>query len=145
MDGAWAKARDGGEMFGGGVTLVLREAVAWVGQVGFQHPTVAGDFGEDGRGRDGVAEGVSLDDGGLGPAEGGHRVAVDEGMGWFRRDTFECLVHSLMGGGEDIDAVDDIGFDRDDGEAEVRVSGDEVEKAGARVSGWYHVRGERRV
>lgn len=135
VDGAWAEARDGGEMFRSGVTLVLGKSIARVGLFGFEHPTVAGDLGEDGRGCDGVAEGVSLDDGGLPPTQGRHRVAVDEGMGGFRGDTFERLVHPLVRGGEDVDAVDDVGIDRDDGEAEVGVSGDQVEITGARIGG----------
>lgn len=135
MDGAWAEACDGGEMFRSGVTLVLGESIARVGLFGFEHPTVAGDLGEDGRGCDGVAEGVSLDDGGLPPTQGRHRVAVDEGMGGFRSEPCERLVHALMRGGEDVDAVDDVGFNRDDGEAEVGVSGDQVEITGARVGG----------
>ena len=57
-------------MFGRGVALVGGEAVLGVEEVEVAHEGVAMDFGDDGSGGDGEAEGVAVEEAGLGAGVG---------------------------------------------------------------------------
>ncbi len=63
MEGRRAVFAEGGEVLGGGVALVLRQAVLRIDGVPFFHARVAMRFGEDGGGGDGDAAGVTMDQG----------------------------------------------------------------------------------
>ena len=57
-------------MLGGGVALVGGEAVLGMEEVEVAHEGVAMDFGDDGSGGDGEAEGVAVEEAGLGAGMG---------------------------------------------------------------------------
>jgi len=98
---------------GGGVALVLGEAVARVGGVQRDHAAVPRDLGEDRGSGDAVAPLVSLHEGPLRErgADGDAAVDRDEGRASVRcRGALEGLgegaLHGPEGGLEDVDPVD---------------------------------------
>ena len=69
---------DCGEVFRRSVAFVIREAVARKLLVKFPHDAVPRHFGDDARRRDGIAEAIAIDNGGLRTAKRFHGQTIDE-------------------------------------------------------------------
>ncbi|MEY5026608.1 MAG: hypothetical protein RLZZ244_2136 [Verrucomicrobiota bacterium] len=102
------------EVEGGAVAFVLSEGVLGIGGVQFLHSIIARDLGEDACGGDAEAEGVPTDEGGLGDGEGVDGKSVDEGVVGGGGEAEDGAAHALVGGAEDVEAVDFLGVDFDD-------------------------------
>ncbi len=109
-------------VLGGGIALVGGEAVLGVEQVELAHEGIAVDFGDDGGGRDGEREGVAVIEAGLGAGMGElvevEEHGVDEEVVGLGGEALDGAEHSEAGGLVDVDAVDGLGIDFGDGDAE---------------------------
>jgi hypothetical protein len=110
MLGAGTARAQGGEVAGRSVALIVVEAVAAVGSVEGLHPSVAGDFCDDGGGGDARANGVAANDGLVSAVKAVAVAAVDEdvvGGGIVASgEVGEGAAHGEAGGLKDSDAVD---------------------------------------
>jgi hypothetical protein len=98
-------------MLGSSIALVLRETVVRVKRISLGHQAIASDFGDHARSRDAEAEGVSADHCGLRDGEGMHGKAVDQNVIGRRGEERNGLAHGLVGGAQDIEAVDFFRFE----------------------------------
>jgi hypothetical protein len=128
VDGAGSESLEGAEVIGSAVAFVLGEAVAGVELVELEHETVACDLGEDTGGCDARAQGIAFDEGGLGKRDAGDVEAVDEDVIWRGLELMEGEEHGLVGGVEDVDGVDAVGFHASDGVMDGGVRGEEGEE-----------------
>ena len=107
----------GGEMFGGGVALVLRQAVLRVNGMPFFHSSVPMSFGEDASGGDGDAPGVAVDEGLLFD-EDVELHGIEEQIVGGNAELIEGGGHGLAAGLVDVPGVNALGVDFGDGPGE---------------------------
>ena len=79
------------------------------------HNRIARDFRDDARSRDGEAEAIAVDDGGLGQGKRKHWQAVDENVLWLNGETGDGSSHRLVGRAQNINRVDLDRVDDSDG------------------------------
>ena len=104
------------QVLGGGVALVVSEAVVGVEGVVHGHDVVAVDFGDDGRGGDGDGEGVAVGDAVVRDVDFRQGEGVDEGVLGDGREGGEGFGHGEAAGRGDAKGVDALR--RDDAEAD---------------------------
>ena len=111
---------EGSAVLGRGVALVRGEAVLGVEEVEVAHEGVAVNFGDDGGGGDGEAEGVAVEEAGLGAGMGQlvqvYVHGVDEQVVGGDGEALDGEEHGEAGGLVDVDAVDGLGIDFGDGD-----------------------------
>jgi len=100
----------GCQVLGGGVALVLGQAILRVDDVPFFHAGVAVGFGEDRRGGDGDAAGVAVDEGLL-LDEDVELHGVEEEIVGSDGEQLEGGGHGLAAGLVDIPSIDALGVD----------------------------------
>lgn len=120
VQGARAELGEGFEVLGRAVSFVTGESIVWVLPVEVLHELVAGDLGEDTGGGDAEAEGVAVDDGGVGETEVRDRQAIDEDGVGGRVQSQEGFPHGAVRGLQDVQGVDRLDVDGVEAIAEAR-------------------------
>jgi len=124
MNGARAMDFEALEVKAGGIAFVLGKTVRWVFGIEAEHDAITGDLGKDAGGGDALALAVAFDDGGVRNGKWADGQAVDEGVLGQRRKGADSTPHGLVGGAEDVDAVDLVVLDDRDGPADIRARGE---------------------
>src|SRR6185503_4113824 len=89
-----------------GVAHVPRQIVTGIAAVPLPHDFVARHLGHDGGGRDGVGEGVPLDDGALGDRDARHGQRVHQDQVRAHGQARHRALHGQVGRAQDVEAVD---------------------------------------
>jgi len=116
VNGAGAVLFEGGEMLFGAVAFMLGEAIERVLLVQGQHHAVAGNFGDDGGGGDGEAEGIALDDRTLRQRHGWQAHGIQQERLGGLREAGDGLAHGMFCSLQNIlcvDQFDGAGADAD--------------------------------
>jgi len=122
VESAGAVFGEGTSVLGRGVAFVRGETVLGMEEVELAHEAVAMDFRDDGRGGNGEGERVAVVEAGLRAGVRELREVeqhrVNEQVVGRGGEALDGLEHSETGGLVDVDAVDSLGVDFGDGDAE---------------------------
>jgi len=97
---------EGGQMIGGGVSLVPVESILGIGRMQCDQGTVPGDLGENGRGADAGLEGVATDDGARRAWKRGGMVAIHPHLGRRLTEPGHGALHGEQTGLKNVDPID---------------------------------------
>ena len=122
MNGAGAELLQFREMQQRAVALVLAEAILREARAKFAHHAVARHFRDHARGGDAQAVAIAVHDCGLRERKGKDRKAIDERVFGRRGERGDGGAHRLVGGAQNIDAIDLERIDDADGPRDLELS-----------------------
>jgi hypothetical protein len=104
---------------------MILQTVGGVKRGEFRHGAITRDLGDDGRGGDGGAAGIAVDDGDFGAGEARLLVAIDEAEVRLQREARHGAAHGEQARAENIVGLDFLHRGDADGPAHVRVGAEE--------------------
>jgi len=120
VDRTGAALLEGRKMLLGPVTFVAGKTVAGILAVKLHHQAVAGYFGENAGGGDGIAQGVAGHDGGLREGKSLDAEAIHQNVLGRRIQSGQRQVHGAMGRLENVDLINERRVHLGDAEANFR-------------------------